>query len=597
MIKSTLKTVVFLMAIVIMSGALFAQIEPPTEPTIIVGDTLMVFPTYGGEAFDALNKWIDYGFSLDEAVNDTSVKVFKLERNYTYKVSHKISTTRHLHIVAEKPDLDNAPPLVIGATDLNNEFPGTLIEPKGPITFKNLYFSGVDIEAPVLGEAALVVKGIEVKADSVDIVIDGCYFEWFGRGGALNKGVYNDVTFTNNLGMNCTGLKAAPGVGGMLVGGNNCTNRVIRNNTSINNGAWSLSVGGRKDIHNGPGVIDHNTIINEVRYPFYGAMWTDAVVSNNILYNANSWGEEEEYKHGQDPDAMTWGLINIDTLNAYPGLDSTYAAREGITVAETESHRKLEVLNNYYGWTDEIIDYWETVSDSVDRAVWMNDRTLAMFADDVNYPGLKEEGTYSRQEDGDPQFVGEWKSPEQMENFIAYLHDALREGASEPLFYPYCPVEGYPQPNPAMTWPIPLDLRVGNSALVGTDGKPLGDLNWYSEYAERWSPELVGPVVGVEERSAARPTEFALEQNYPNPFNPVTNIRFTLPNAGNVRLCVYNMLGEEVKTLVDVHKTAGVYSVDWDGTNSAGRKIASGVYFYKLQMGSSVQTKKMLFMK
>ena len=93
------------------------------------------------------------------------------------------------------------------------------------------------------------------------------------------------------------------------------------------------------------------------------------------------------------------------------------------------------------------------------------------------------------------------------------------------------------------------------------------------------------------------PIDFSLSQNYPNPFNSVTNIRFSIPDAGNVKLSVYNMLGEKVKTLMDVYRTAGLYNVEWDGTNSAGQDMVSGVYFYKLQMGSNVQVKKMLFMK
>jgi len=593
--------IVFLAAIVIMSGSLFAQIEPPTEPVVIVGDTLMVFPTYDGEAFDALNKWIDYGFSLDDAVNDTSVKVFKLARNQTYKISHVIMKTRHLNIVADKPDLENAPPLVVVATDLNNKFPlGGCIKNKASITLRHIYFCGADIEAPVMEQCALADRAVVLKADSCVAVIDGCYFEWFRWSAFFTVGNDNIVKFTNNLVMNCLGTMANRGIGG-LMDGHKVPKllSVVKNNTCINSGARAIlgpreSLYGRKDSVNN--IIDHNTIINTTRWPLYGAMWTNAIISNNIFYNTFCLGETEEEKQGQDTDGLCYGIVNIDTLTAYVGLDSIYAAREGIDISETESYRKMEVLNNYYGWTDEIIDYWAAAADSVDPGLWMNDRTAAMFADDENYPYLNEEGTYSREEDGDPQFIGEWKSPEQMEEFIGFL-DAIRTGASSPLIYPYCPWEPTAQPNAIMTWPIPLDLRVSNPALVGSDGKPLGDLNWYSEYAERWSPELVGPVTGIEERSAAKPTEFALEQNYPNPFNPVTNIRYTLPNAGNVKLCVYNMLGKKVKTLVDVYKTAGVYNVEWDGTNSAGQKMASGVYFYKLEMGSNVQVKKMLFMK
>jgi len=586
------QTIFVLIAIVIMSVPLFAQIEKPTEPTIIKGDTLYVFPTYGGEAFDALNKWIDYGFGLDDAANDTSVKIFKLARNETYKVSHEISTTRHLHIVAEKPNLENAPPLVIGATDLNNEFPNSLITNMGSLTLKNIYFCGADIEAPVMGEGALVTFCFEVKADSVALVVDGCYFEWFGRSGGKNFGLYNDITYTNNLGMNCLGFKAKPGVGGMFVAGVKCKGRIIKNNTSINNGAWSLSCGGRKDIQYGPGFIDHNTIINQVRYPFYGTMWTNDVVSNNIIYNANAWGEEEEYKHGQDPDAMTWGHINIDTLTAYPGLDSIYAALKGINISETEGNRKLEVLNNYYGWTDEILNYWDTVADSVDRGIWMNGRTQAMFDDDASYPLLIEEGTYSKEEYGTPQFAGEWKSESQMQDFITYLQDCVREGASGPLYYPYVPVEGMPQPNPAMTWPPALDLRVGNAALVGTDGKPVGDLNWYPEYAERWDMTGWGRITDVEKSNSAVPGSFSLDQNYPNPFNPTTTIAYKLAEPTLVNLSVFNTLGQQVEMLVNKLQSAGNYDIAWDASN-----MPSGVYFYKLETKSQVMTRKMMLIK
>lgn len=577
--------------------SLFAQIEKPTEPTIIVGDTLYVFPTFNGEDFDALNKWIDYGFSLNDAANDTSVKIFKLARNETYKISHEITTTRHLHIVAKKPDANNAPPYVIGATDLNNEFPKLMITNFGPLTLKHIYFCGADIEAPVIGQGAQVESCFELKADSVALVVDGCYFEWFGKNGGRNKGLYNDVTYINNLAMNCMGFKARKGVGGMFVGGKQTQKRIIRNNTSINNGAWSLNVGGRKDIHLGPGIIEHNTIINELRFPFYGTMWTDAIVRNNILYNAYCWGAEEKYKPGQDPDALSYSLINIDTLTAYIGLDTLFAEHKGITVAETESHRRLEVLNNYYGWTEEILNYWETVSDSVEPAQWMNSRTQAMFDDDESYPYLIEEGTYTKDEYGAPQFAGEWKSEEQMDLFITYLQESLREGGTEVLSYPYVPVEGYPQPNPVLTWPPVFDLRVENSALVGTDGKPIGDLNWYPEYAERWDMTDWGIESSVTEANSSLPVSFSLKQNYPNPFNPSTNIDFTLSSKSIVKLSVYNMLGQMIKILVNEKTLQGAHTVKWDGTNELGEKVVSGVYFYKLDIGDYSKTMKMLLIK
>ncbi len=85
---------------------------------------------------------------------------------------------------------------------------------------------------------------------------------------------------------------------------------------------------------------------------------------------------------------------------------------------------------------------------------------------------------------------------------------------------------------------------------------------------------------------------YRLEQNYPNPFNPTTNISYVLPKAENVSLKIYDVLGREVATLVNEVKAAGAYTVPFNASN-----LSSGVYFYKLQAGSFVQTKKMMLVK
>jgi 5-hydroxyisourate hydrolase-like protein (transthyretin family) len=84
-----------------------------------------------------------------------------------------------------------------------------------------------------------------------------------------------------------------------------------------------------------------------------------------------------------------------------------------------------------------------------------------------------------------------------------------------------------------------------------------------------------------------------LEQNYPNPFNPTTQISFSLPEAGDVRLEVYNMLGQKVTTLVDEFMNAGRHTVTWTASSDA----ASGVYLYHITAGDFAETKKMVLMK
>jgi hypothetical protein len=90
----------------------------------------------------------------------------------------------------------------------------------------------------------------------------------------------------------------------------------------------------------------------------------------------------------------------------------------------------------------------------------------------------------------------------------------------------------------------------------------------------------------------AGPTTFNLSQNYPNPFNPATNISFTVPEAGNVRLAVYNALGQEVSVLVNGMVTAGLHNVTFNASS-----LPSGAYIYKLQSSNSVMVKKMMLMK
>ena len=102
---------------------------------------------------------------------------------------------------------------------------------------------------------------------------------------------------------------------------------------------------------------------------------------------------------------------------------------------------------------------------------------------------------------------------------------------------------------------------------------------------------------GITGQAAAQPLEYALEQNYPNPFNPETKIRYQLPNASEVSLKIYNLMGQEVKTLVNTYHAAGYYSVKWDGTNNLGMKAASGIYIYTLQAGSFVDVKRMVLLR
>jgi hypothetical protein len=98
--------------------------------------------------------------------------------------------------------------------------------------------------------------------------------------------------------------------------------------------------------------------------------------------------------------------------------------------------------------------------------------------------------------------------------------------------------------------------------------------------------------VSVEEEPSATVYSYSLSQNYPNPFNPATVINFSLPAQSNVKVIVYDALGNQIDVIADGVKSAGSHSVKWNATN-----YASGIYFYKLEADNFVQVRKMILMK
>jgi photosystem II stability/assembly factor-like uncharacterized protein len=107
----------------------------------------------------------------------------------------------------------------------------------------------------------------------------------------------------------------------------------------------------------------------------------------------------------------------------------------------------------------------------------------------------------------------------------------------------------------------------------------------------------VGPSTGIDANAGDRPKRFALEQNFPNPFNPLTTIRYSLPRETHVVLKIYNLLGQEVRTLVDGREHPGIKVAVWDGRDDHGRTVSSGLYIYRLAAEGFRQSRKMILMK
>jgi len=156
----------------------------------------------------------------------------------------------------------------------------------------------------------------------------------------------------------------------------------------------------------------------------------------------------------------------------------------------------------------------------------------------------------------------------------------------------FSPVEGYR---------IPIDYAINDNDLNAANERegiltysPFNEDQSWSDVS-RWLYTWIGSLwepVSVKEDGQQVVNEFALSQNYPNPFNPTTQIKFSIKESGLVSLKIFDILGTEVATLVNNEYPVGNYTVDF---NAAG--IASGIYFYKIQSGNFVETKKMILMK
>jgi minor extracellular serine protease Vpr len=130
------------------------------------------------------------------------------------------------------------------------------------------------------------------------------------------------------------------------------------------------------------------------------------------------------------------------------------------------------------------------------------------------------------------------------------------------------------------TWHNMSDAWLGQSGSPGNDG-------WYM-----WMETVFGTTVDVREENPELPASITLGQNYPNPFNPETRIRFTLPAAGDVSLAVYDLLGRRVSELANGRMEAGNHTFSFNGSG-----LSSGIYFYRLQTGGTVLTRKMMLLK
>ena len=557
----------------------------------VKGDTLVVKDYYDmGNAPNSINNVV-----LVDTADVPAGRVYELQSLGWYPQSGGFTTPSNRPCVIVGAGQERmvqatvAPPIISG-------YSGEGTPSSGGITWGNdltLKNTSVVVGAP---DGTIGWAFFGTGSANRTIVFENCMMEtnwWVFVQSNANDG--NSFYFKDNYFVNMSG-RACRRNGGVYDNVDNNTNTMyVENNTHV------MAQGYIYKFRNYPVnfiYINHNTFINCSNMVLETqGLQSNNIITNNIFVNSNVQpfrpGFVEEMPE-RAIDNIAQGIIDVAPLPD--------------TLAQVE--RKWLVQGNLAYWDSRVsnlaaeanaipvnnLTNWEN------QTMVMNTRTQGLFTDDTNYPKMSVDTWY----DVLPTFT----DPQdllttQVDELKTYSLAAIdcTSTATMPWWrLVTTPVETY---FVYSDFPIPVDLSYSETNLTGTDGLPIGDLNWFPEdkatfianHAEYYDALVAawnaGTLVSaVRELGGARPSGFELNQNYPNPFNPSTTIRYTLPLAGNVTLKVYNALGQEIATLVNDHQKAQNYEVTFDASN-----LASGIYIYTLKTDKFSQSKKMLLVK
>lgn len=283
----------------------------------------------------------------------------------------------------------------------------------------------------------------------------------------------------------------------------------------------------------------------------------------------------------------------------------TYSQQDPIADAlqyyplEIGNYWQYEVTKAPFGAIDTTwIGYKEVVGDTI----MANGNKYFIIEENELITGVNTRPTYYRRLDSTTSNVYQYKN-----NLQEEIVDSLLAKEGDKIFYGFnCTSD-----SSKMFWGSEIDTKFFQDVLISSVsyrgyeyGKGLGEtIRRYDDinlYHIGYKATLIYAKIGEEEfgiKTSIKeynniPNEFSLSQNYPNPFNPETIINYNLPYSSQVKLVVYDILGNEMVLLVDDNKTAGQYSIELDGSH-----LSSGVYIYRLISGRASISKKMLLLK
>jgi len=307
---------------------------------------------------------------------------------------------------------------------------------------------------------------------------------------------------------------------------------------------------------------------------------------NGISFHKNYLGNyySDYSSSGQDPDGDGIGnsAYSVNDMNVdYPLMDTS----------------ACYLLQAWWLSGDSIM-YKDDMSKSIDSVTLNSGSTNIWIADqatliDINLPGTDSwtgQIVFTSAPANGETFTAEFGSSTNGSDFIAGGPDATISGKDTVTVFTF-ETDSRAFTVSAGSY---LALRITNNSSKNYAVKTGGAWSYCSSPYSSYNY-----LVSVDNNSMNEnvPKEYALHQNYPNPFNPVTTISYDLAEDVYVELTVYNIIGEKVTTLVKGNQPAGYYNIEWDGRNSRGLIVSSGMYLLRINAGNYCKTNKMVFVR
>ncbi len=615
--------VLMMVAFIIFAMNLHAQ-------QVLTPDTLVISPLPPGNVNTVIN-----GDTTSNGLRKHPNRVYELKRGLVYQVSEPMEVNGSITVIdsgsttARPPVL--APQILQNNGSIDHFF--DLNGKGGRVIIKNVYLLSVRSDNAVLGWS----DGIRINADSVKLTLQGDIFDGFTHtalslAGQWDKLLVTDCEFRNEM-----HPSAYFGGGAFLSNGStDMDTTIFINNTFFCNNSYDFSVRG----YCPNAVFSHNTLVYGTVDPFLTYFAQNLHMDNNLFYGMHAYGGNPIQIINSWllcwPDTTASGIVQVlatDTTSPWyymwgggdslttliPGPNQLYVGTGGtgnatVTAAEENpSSRVFDLRDNDYFWPQKLYTDYKTYNDTVKTI-----DTVSAYPNGT-VSGKKEamvrrlylpvwEAVYARyviskmdsnganvdtlgNTNFDPGFNTDIQNEfNRLMTYVIGISTGTLTGTSRWYYRVNNDTLEYPP-----TWPLPENLTYTNSALMhaGTDGYAIGDLNWFPAQKAAWLAAGGVKLDGIRKLPDVIPSKFDLSNNYPNPFNPSTNIKFSLPAAGNVILKIYNIEGQMVKTLIDnAYLSKGEYHYSINMNN-----LASGVYFYRLEEGANVVTKKMMLLK